>query len=182
MFVVPDGGTNEVRTVGLLQIRSFRDGEQHVVALTGELDIASVAEVDRCLEEVEAGGAKLIVLDLSALEFMDSCGLQLLLVAHRRDDRLVIVRGPRAVQRVVQICGLDDQLPFVDVRPSPRPDVPPFPPLAPAIAHPALAAVDPPADAARAAVVRRAKQAAMSNAVRQLRSRDRRPLRAVPKP
>jgi hypothetical protein len=31
-------------------------------------------------------------------------------------------------------------------------------------------------------VVRRAKQAAMSNAVRQLRSRDRRPLRAVPKP
>lgn len=59
-----------------------------------------------------------MVLDLSGLDFMDSAGARLLLAAdlHARleDRRLEILRAPAPVHRVVELCGLGDQLPFAD--------------------------------------------------------------------
>ena len=57
------------------------------------------------------------VLDLRELTFMDSSGLRLILSAHaaaRRDGAILeIVPGPPSVQRVFQICGVEDELRFV---------------------------------------------------------------------
>lgn len=88
------------------------------VALKGELDLSTVNKVEEELESLEAGGAKLIVLDLSRLTFLDSTGLRCLVTADQRardaGRRLVLVRGPDAVQRVFTITRLEERLEMVD--------------------------------------------------------------------
>ena len=104
--------------LGGLTIRSERDGAVHTITLSGELDLATAASVDAELGRVEAGDAPSIVLDLSGLSFMDSTGVRLLINAHARSradsDRLTLLRGRAAVQRVLQLSGVDVLLPFAD--------------------------------------------------------------------
>jgi anti-anti-sigma factor len=88
------------------------------VALKGELDLSTVNKVEEELESLEAGGAKLIVLDMKSLTFLDSTGLRCLVTADQRardaGRRLVLVRGPDAVQRVFTITRLEERLEMVD--------------------------------------------------------------------
>jgi anti-anti-sigma factor len=103
---------------GQLTLHSARDGALHTIRLEGEMDIANADDVERELLRVEATDALSIVLDLSTLRFIDSTGVRLLLCAYarsRRDaNRLVLLRGPAAVQRVFELTGVADRLPFAD--------------------------------------------------------------------
>ncbi len=101
-----------------LSMTSKRDGSAHVIALFGELDLAVADGVDRELRRVEATNATSIVVDLSGLTFIDSTGARLVWQADVRSragaNRLRLLRGPRAVQRVFEISGIADMLPFAD--------------------------------------------------------------------
>lgn len=103
---------------GGLTVTTRRDGPRHTVSLFGELDLASAGDVERALRHVEATGAESIVVDLAGLTFMDSTGVRLVMSAQARSradaGRLEIRRGPAAVQRVFEICGVDRLLPFVE--------------------------------------------------------------------
>ena len=93
-----------------------------LLKLTGELDISSAAKVEDELSRVEPRKPEQIVLDLSALDFMDSTGLRLLIAAdaRARDEgrRLTIVKGPEPVQRVFRITRLEERLDLVDEAPA----------------------------------------------------------------
>ena len=110
-----------------LELSSARLGDTVVISFAGELDISSAARVEKELASVEEGAPPVIVLDLSALEFMDSTGLRLVVGAdHRaraRGARLAVVRGREAVQRIFRITRLEDRLDMVasagDVVPAP---------------------------------------------------------------
>lgn len=108
----------ELIELGALTMRSEREDEIHTVRLSGELDLATAGEVERELERVEATDAASIVLDLSGLTFMDSTGVRLVVNAHTRaraeGRRLTLVRGQAAVQRVMELSGVDALLPFAD--------------------------------------------------------------------
>ncbi len=90
-----------------------------VIALTGELDVAGSAmleqELERVSSEVEPSA---LVLDLSALDFMDSTGLRLVVTADQRsreDGRtFALVRGKEDVQRVFEITRMTDRLRFLE--------------------------------------------------------------------
>jgi anti-sigma B factor antagonist len=94
-----------------------RNGLVHV-ALVGELDLSTVAKVQEELRRVEASSPPTLVVDLSKLTFLDSTGLRCIVTADERarseGRRIVIVRGPDAVQRVFAITRLDDRLEMVD--------------------------------------------------------------------
>ena len=109
---------NELLGSGELSLTSKRDGGVHVIALFGELDLATADSAEQELRRVEATDADAIVVDLSGLTFMDSSGARLLLQAHAREranaNRLKLRRGPLAVQRVFEISGIADMLPFTD--------------------------------------------------------------------
>jgi anti-sigma B factor antagonist len=94
-----------------------RDGLVHM-ALAGELDLSSVPKVQEELRRVEAGSPPTLVLDLSKLTFLDSTGLRCIVTADERaraeGRRIVIVRGPDAVQRVFSITRLEERLEIVD--------------------------------------------------------------------
>ncbi|MEA2157106.1 MAG: anti-sigma factor antagonist [Solirubrobacteraceae bacterium] len=103
---------------GELTLSSERQGDVHVIALNGELDLATAGALERELLRVEATDAASIVLDLSGLTFMDSTGIRVMLSADARSradsERLALLRGPFAVQRVFELTGVVDLLPFAD--------------------------------------------------------------------
>ena len=94
-----------------------RDGLVRV-ALVGELDLSTVAKVQEELRRVEASAPATMVVDLSKLTFLDSTGLRCIVTADERaraeGRRIVIVRGPDAVQRVFAITRLEERLEMVD--------------------------------------------------------------------
>jgi anti-sigma B factor antagonist len=88
------------------------------LAVGGDLDVSAT---ELLLARIEAEAARepdLIVLDLSALSFIDSTGLRALLqageLAADRGFELSIVRGQGQVARVMRITRLDEVLPLVD--------------------------------------------------------------------
>jgi anti-sigma B factor antagonist len=70
------------------------------------------------LRRIEAGSPPTLVVDLSKLTFLDSTGLRCIVTADERarEDgrRIVIVRGPDAVQRVFALTRLAERLEIVD--------------------------------------------------------------------
>lgn len=104
--------------LGELTVQSERRGDVHTIKLAGELDLANAAQVEQQLKRAEATDAATIMLDLSGLSFIDSTGIGLLICAQGRSradsNRLTMLRGPAAVQRVFDICGVNEMLPFAD--------------------------------------------------------------------
>ena len=90
----------------------------HTICVEGELDLATAADLERELTRAEDSDAQSIILDLSGLQFIDSTGVRLLLRAQARSredsNRLALLRGPAAVQRVFDLTGILDLLPFAD--------------------------------------------------------------------
>jgi len=95
------------------------DGVGEWAALTGEFDIAQAPLFERSLERVEAGGARLIVLDLRKVSFIDLSGMRVFTRASERlqqaGGRLIVVRGPRAVEMVFMLTGADETLEILDL-------------------------------------------------------------------
>jgi anti-sigma B factor antagonist len=114
----PTSSAQQVKDLGVLTLHSERDGDTHVLTLSGELDLVTAPEVEKELRIVEAGDADVIVVDLSALEFVDSTGLRLLIQTEQRSrwepGRIALRRPPERVMRIFTIAGIDALLPFVD--------------------------------------------------------------------
>ncbi|MFP5362293.1 MAG: STAS domain-containing protein [Thermoleophilia bacterium] len=104
---------------GQLQIRSVREGDRHIVAPAGELDLDTAHRLEAELARVEATDAATIVLDLRGLGLVDSCGMGVVIRAGARAQgaRLRIVRGRDNVHRAFELSGMAKRLPFVDADP-----------------------------------------------------------------
>jgi anti-anti-sigma factor len=102
-------------------LRVVRSGRSTRIAPCGELDIATTPELEQALADAAADAATEIVLDLRELTFMDSSGLRALAQANTRAGEsgvdLSIWRGPRQIERVLEISGLGALLPLVDPPP-----------------------------------------------------------------
>lgn len=107
---------NSMEWFGDLEIRALRDRHRYVIALVGELDLDGVERVSEQLLRAEATDATQIVLDLAGLQFIDSSGVRLILEADARSrangDRLRLIHGSAAVQRVFVLSGVEDRLPW----------------------------------------------------------------------
>jgi anti-anti-sigma factor len=84
--------------------------------LAGEFDISGRELADEVL--ARATEAPKIVLDLSELNFIDSMGIHFVVTAHQAAQaagrEFSIVRGGPEVDRIFQLVGLGDVLPFED--------------------------------------------------------------------
>jgi anti-sigma B factor antagonist len=91
------------------------DGE-HRLLLRGELDLASAAELNEVLGRICGVEASSVVIDLSELQFMDSTGIHAILSAQALCAAAAcefrLVPGPAHVQRLFEITGLTEALPF----------------------------------------------------------------------
>lgn len=93
-------------------VRISERGSMTTVALTGELDAATLPELEAALPEVPETGA--LVLDLRRLAFMDSSGIRLVMNLDIRSRAqgwtLAIVSAPGPVQRVMDICRIPERV------------------------------------------------------------------------
>jgi anti-sigma B factor antagonist len=100
-----------------LDIEHHTNGSGSVVlALAGELDADSVPALERTVERGLDDDTRAVTLDLGELMFIDSTGIAAIVLVSRlceRDGRsLEIIPGPRGVQRLFEMTGLVDVLPF----------------------------------------------------------------------
>ena len=90
-----------------------RVGDAIVVAPAGEIDLATVDDLQAAVDAA-AGESEQVVLDLREVTFIDSAGLRLVLQNSRVIAGFGVVRGPREVQRVFDLVGLEDRLTMLD--------------------------------------------------------------------
>jgi anti-sigma B factor antagonist len=93
-------------------------GALAIVELRGELDLLATAALEPELERLaDEPGVDVVALDLRPLDFLDSNGLRVMVLANQRLDsnerRLVLVRGSSDVQRVFEITHMAERLDFV---------------------------------------------------------------------
>jgi anti-sigma B factor antagonist len=94
-----------------------RDGDPAIVSVLGELDLATspllVAELDQ-LRPLANG---LVVVDLTACEFIDSSGINALVREHSeleaKGGQLVVVCDDPNILKVFEIAGLDQVIKVV---------------------------------------------------------------------
>ena len=88
------------------------------LTLTGELDLSTVQQLEEAVADGVNGKARLVVLDLRKLAFLDSTGLRLMLrldaSLKEEGGRLVLVKGPRRVHRVFELTRAVDELEIVE--------------------------------------------------------------------
>lgn len=109
---------SELNIPELSIVTSEQDGAQ-VVALTGELDLRGVGELETAL--AVAGETARVCLDLTELQFIDSTGLATVFRAHQAlagaGGRLVVAcRGEGSVRRTFETTGLTTLLTVAEDR------------------------------------------------------------------
>ncbi len=99
---------------------AVRGVEQHngavVVRLGGELDLYNADDVRSALAGAIDGGADRIVIDMSAVEFVDSTALGVLVEARSRlgHDGVLLAAPQLETRRTLEVSGLDRHLPVHD--------------------------------------------------------------------
>jgi anti-anti-sigma factor len=101
----------------VFRLEERRAGDRTVLAVHGELDLATVDAVKARLDALRAELAP-VVLDLDALEFMDSTGIRLVLQAMQDAQRsgwdFAVTRGSGPVRRLFRAARIDDRLPSAE--------------------------------------------------------------------
>ena len=101
----------------LFRCEVVRDGESARVRAVGELDLDAAPALAAEIAQLRQAGCPRVIIDLRELSFLDSCGLRLLLdcYAEAREDShtIALIPGPPAVQRVFELTGTTEHLPFI---------------------------------------------------------------------
>jgi anti-sigma B factor antagonist len=97
-------------------IEDRQEGERHTLLLKGDLDMAGAPALEGMLQELCAGGARELVIDLRQLNFIDSTGLNAILRSKTLCEEslcdLGLIPGGKRVQRVFELTRVLDRLPF----------------------------------------------------------------------
>ena len=98
-------------------ITSRAEGAATIIAPAGEVDLVTVHQLRETLRAA-ARESRRVVIDLRAVTFMDSSGLRLLVELQRASAAdgfaFVVVRGPRSLQRLLELSGLEGRVRMVD--------------------------------------------------------------------
>jgi anti-sigma B factor antagonist len=108
MAVALDNLLDEASAGGLHVFVNEQLGQTHVM-LMGELDLATAPDLANHLRDI--GVDRDVVIDISMLDFIGSCGLSVLVAEHRRlqssGRRLTIYSPTPSARRVFQVTALD---------------------------------------------------------------------------
>ncbi len=109
---------------GIFEVREQGDGANQLLRINGELDLGTVPVLARHVDERLGGEPTTLTLDLSALTFMDSSGLRLLIELNERARRetwefALIPSRHESANAVLRMTGADAALPFSAPLPDP---------------------------------------------------------------
>jgi anti-anti-sigma factor len=81
-----------------------------VIKLSGEIDMSNVDSLRGAIDPVVESAPARVDFDLSALEFMDSSGIALLLRVAAKTQSVHLLQASPLVRRLVEATGLSDVL------------------------------------------------------------------------
>jgi anti-sigma B factor antagonist len=122
----PDSNASRADALSPAFVCSWTEGGRDAawVRIAGELDLATAPELERTLEKPPVQ-ARLVVLDLRELSFIDSSGVHAIVNASSRarqaGRRLVVLRGPPQVDRLFALTGSSGELEISDLEPEEPP-------------------------------------------------------------
>jgi anti-sigma B factor antagonist len=97
-----------------LRIEVRHEPDRVVVALEGELDMASAPLLQNAIEGTDMSDRRTVVLDLQGLQFIDSTGLRVILSVRKlcgeRGQELAVTPGSPQVERLLSVTGVADHL------------------------------------------------------------------------
>ena len=109
--------SNEGKNVEITLATRETDGFS-VIEVTGEVDVHTAPDLDAKLTEITSGGSNKLIVDLSAVEFLDSTGLGVLVKAlkhvREHDGSLSVVTATDRISKVFRITGLDAAIGLYD--------------------------------------------------------------------
>ena len=112
--VNPSVGGN-LRPVNL-ELETDKRGDRSVVTLRGEIDVYTAPRLRQALIDLVEGGATQIVVDMSAVDFLDSTGLGVLVGGLKRvksnDGELRLVVSQDRIMKIFDITGLAKVFPI----------------------------------------------------------------------
>ena len=88
------------------------------IAVSGEIDLATVPELETAIDSVFSSNSHSLVVDLTGSSFMDSTGLKTLVMANRRFDEdgrlfaIAVSGGP--VSRLIDLSGVETSIRIVE--------------------------------------------------------------------
>ncbi len=85
--------------------------------LAGALDLATTPQLERTLRD-SSSQARLVVLDLRELAFMDCSGAHASISARQLGRRLILLRGPPNVDRMFTLTGSTGAVESADLDPA----------------------------------------------------------------
>lgn len=87
------------------------DGDGWRIGLSGDIDVAADASVRAALGRALARTGSHVVIDLGGITFLDSTGINNLVLAHKAAQaasvRLIVRPGPPSIMRTLRIAGID---------------------------------------------------------------------------
>lgn len=93
-----------------LSLSTTRDADTIVVRIAGDVDLSTVAELDRAVHAAVEAGPAGVVIDLAAVTFIDSAGINTLLKSRRladeRDRRFRVANATGVVRDVLDLTGV----------------------------------------------------------------------------
>jgi len=85
-----------------------------VLKAKGEIDLESVGRFEDCAEKVMKSAPKALLVDLSGVSYMGSCGIRVLLLLNtfmaRSGNKLVIVGASGGVLATLELVGFPEML------------------------------------------------------------------------
>jgi anti-anti-sigma factor len=108
------GGTSPAeRPPERFRVEVRPDRRRVLVVPHGELDLATVDQVAKEIDELVARGFEAIVVDLRATSFLDSSGIHMLVRQTARPDaHVTLIDGTPQVRRVIEVAAVRHLLRF----------------------------------------------------------------------
>jgi anti-anti-sigma factor len=98
-----------------LTLRVRPDGSCTVVGIAGEIDVCVADRLQELLLQITRAHSPLLLLDLSAVSFMDCAGLRALVLAMRHAERcgwsMHLIATSAMVRKIITLTGAEDALP-----------------------------------------------------------------------
>jgi anti-sigma B factor antagonist len=106
------GDLDEEQAADIVVDTGFDAAGVPIVSVSGELDSSNAATLEAAVAPVAATHAERLVFDLSALRFMDSAGIAVLVGVAAKVKTVQLREPSDAVRRVIELTGLTGVLPI----------------------------------------------------------------------
>jgi len=99
-----------------MDINHMKEGEIEIITVNGRLDAATAPVADKVVKKILEGDCSRMLFDFSALDYLGSGGLRVILAAikelRRKEGQVVLCSLPNFVKEIFEVSGFNSMVPI----------------------------------------------------------------------